>query len=506
MNISQYREKNLVHARGLFLSFCTSYIIGDIVWVSGGWDFFLFLGFLIIISVWKRWIIIGLIGIIGYILWYGYGSYTYKDTIDTLSDIESAWYIYDVKNRYSWTIEKRLYSKERSEVYRLNIDNIDTTSTWSIPELGKKITVFVELPSNIRVTPGDVIGFTGKIQKNITYPVEWYEKYALYQWWYGYIFLTGFERIRSRKDDSLMNHVRLFWVEKFREWFPDSVSGILLGMTIGADEYMESDIKKSFTESGISHILVVSGANIAFLILFMTFFMKYLSIGKYLRIILIGSIILFYGTLVWWDVSVVRATIMGIISYLIAEYGARASSIATLALAGLILTIYNPLSPLYDAGFGLSFGATLGILIFHAPIQNYWQKYKLPENIYPFVSVSIWAMLGSAPILIYHFSTFPLGTLLINILISVVLGWILFGSVFYTLFSLISTSFTYYFGYLLYMPARYIIELSAVFDDFWTLDLSPTLSTNIALILLWCYTVLLLEKDVIFHEHTLNTK
>jgi competence protein ComEC len=160
-------------------------------------------------------------------------------------------------------------------------------------------------------------------------------------------------------------------------------------MTIGADEYMEADIKKSFTESGISHILVVSGANIAFLILFMTFFMKYLPIGKYLRIVIIGSIILFYGKLVGWDVSVVRATIMGIISYLIAEYGARTSSLATLALAGLILTIYNPLSPLYDAGFGLSFGATLGILIFHAPIQKYWIRACLPENIYPFVSVSI---------------------------------------------------------------------------------------------------------------------
>lgn len=504
MNLSKYREKNLVHARGLFLSFCTSYIIGDIVWVSGGWDFFIFLVFLIFISLWKRWILIGIIAIVGYLLWYGYGAYSYANTRATLDSLASSWYIYDVKNRYIWTIEKRLYSKERSEVYRLNIDNIDTTSTWEISIPEKEITIFVELPSNIRTEPGDVIWFTGKIQKNITYPIEWYEKYTLYQGWYGYIFLTGFERIVESNESTIIWNVKDFWGKIFLEWFPSNVSGILLGMTIGADEYMEKDIKKSFTESGISHILVVSGANIAFLILFMTFFMKYLPIGKYIRIVIIGGIILFYGTLVGWDVSVVRATIMGIISYLIAEYGARTSSLATLALAGLVLTIYNPLSPIYDAGFGLSFGATLGILIFHTPIQKYWIRAHLPENIYPFVSVSIWAMLGSAPILIYHFSTFPVGTLIINILISIVLWWILFGSVFYVLFSLLSSHLAYYFGFLLYIPARYIIELSALFDDFWTITLSENTSKMIALILLGSYTVLLLEKDIIFRDEQLR--
>ena len=104
-------------------------------------------------------------------------------------------------------------------------------------------------------------------------------------------------------------------------------------MTIGIDAFLGSETKKSFIHSGISHILVVSGSNIAFLIFFMMFFLKYTQIGKYGRILIVGSCILFYASLVGWEVSVVRATIMGILSYLIVEYGGRASSISTLALS-----------------------------------------------------------------------------------------------------------------------------------------------------------------------------
>jgi competence protein ComEC len=122
-------------------------------------------------------------------------------------------------------------------------------------------------------------------------------------------------------------------------------------MTIGIDEYLTKPLKDAFLQSGITHILVVSGSNIAFLIFFMTFFMKYLPIHRYIRMIVISGVIIFYGFLVGWEVSVVRATIMGILSYVIAEYGSRTASLASLALAGIILTGFAPLAPVYDAGF-----------------------------------------------------------------------------------------------------------------------------------------------------------
>jgi competence protein ComEC len=77
----------------------------------------------------------------------------------------------------------------------------------------------------------------------------------------------------------------------------------------------------------------------------------------------------------------------------------------------------HPLAPLYDAGFGLSFSATLGILLFHPPIEKWCKKNKFPHIIISIVSVSIGAMLGSLPMLIFHFEKIPLATLLTNLLI-----------------------------------------------------------------------------------------
>lgn len=91
-------------------------------------------------------------------------------------------------------------------------------------------------------------------------------------------------------------------------------------MMIGVDEYLETDVKSAFMKSGITHILVVSGSNIAFLIMFLMFFLKYTKIARWGRLSIITSIILFYGFLVGWEVSVLRATIMGILSYSIVEY------------------------------------------------------------------------------------------------------------------------------------------------------------------------------------------
>lgn len=70
-------------------------------------------------------------------------------------------------------------------------------------------------------------------------------------------------------------------------------------MTVGSDTYLSREVSSNFTLSGITHILVVSGANIAFLIVFLSFFLRYIPyLGRKGKIIIIGGSILFYATLV----------------------------------------------------------------------------------------------------------------------------------------------------------------------------------------------------------------
>ncbi|MDD2694131.1 MAG: ComEC/Rec2 family competence protein [Candidatus Gracilibacteria bacterium] len=502
MNISKYREKNLVHYRGLFLSFCSSYVLGDIVGVSSGkdWDFWIFLSiFLLLISM-KKWRILAVTGIVAYMLGWGYGYSTYEQTLEKIIFLEKEIHLFDDKKSIIGTVDSKMFSAERSNTYRLIIDNIDNRSTQENPKGMRDLSIFIEIPSNLDIQEGERISFTGKIKENVEFPLVGYARYAFYQGGYGHIFLPVFSHIDEKKSGTIFTKMREYWTTQFRKNFPQDISGILIGMTIGADEYLEKGVKDSFTKSGISHILIVSGSNIAFLIMFVLFFLKYIHIQKWGRIILIGGIVLFYGSIVGWDVSVVRASIMGVLSYFIAEYGGKASSIATLAFAGLLLTIYSPLSPVYDAGFGLSFGATIGILIFHNPLKSLWEKTRFPQSIFPFVSVSIGASLGSLPILIYHFGTIPVGSIVINILIAAVLGWILFTSILFVPIVYISPLLAYYFGYIIYIPAKYIIFLSDIFQYSHTITIGENWRVIITLLLIGGYTVFFLEKDVLFRE------
>ena len=497
MNISKHWEKNIVHARGLFLTFCMSYIIGDIIAVSGSWlsTLMIFVSIATLMFSFSRWRIIIICSILWVILGYAYWYMSYAHTIETLHAMEDDIHIFEWKKYIRGTIDARLFTKERSATYRLIIATLDSGSTQHISLPLGKYSIFVEIPSNLRLNAWDMIAFTGRVSKNIHFPIIGYERYALSNWWFWSVFVPMFERM-GRWERWLLIRIRSYCIDTFRSGFPRDVSWILLGMVIGVDQYLESDVKDAFMKSGITHILVVSGSNIAFLILFLMFFLKYTLITRWWRIGIVGSVIILYGFLVGWEVSVVRATLMGILSYFIAEYGWRVSSIATLVWAGFLLTLYSPLSPLYDAGFWLSFGATAGIFIFREPLRNLWEKTRFPPSWLPFFSLSLGATLWSLPILIYHFWSLSIGSIVINILIESVLWWILFTSVLYIPLSFVSPGLAYYFGYLIYLPSKYILLLSSFFSLSYTLIIPDTVRAPIALCLLGIYSFLLLEKDL----------
>lgn len=133
-----------------------------------------------------------------------------------------------------------------------------------------------------------------------------------------------------------------------------------------------------------------------------------------MRTSIIIFFVLFYGTLVWWDVPVIRAVAMWLITYIALEWGKRVSSIAVLFFVGWCIMVYSPLALIYDAGFGLSFAGTLGILLFH---QSIWNKLKfryIPKFVRDIVSVTIAASIGSMLAIIYHFGNIPLFILCIQ--------------------------------------------------------------------------------------------
>jgi predicted membrane metal-binding protein len=69
-------------------------------------------------------------------------------------------------------------------------------------------------------------------------------------------------------------------------------------MSIGNIELLDPETKSAFTQAGIIHILVVSGSNIAFVILIISKLLSYIPIRSMIKHMIIVSFVLLYGSLV----------------------------------------------------------------------------------------------------------------------------------------------------------------------------------------------------------------
>ena len=162
----------------------------------------------------------------------------------------------------------------------------------------------------------------------------------------------------------------------------------------------------------------------------------------------------------------------------------------------MCILLYSPLALIYDAGFGLSFAGTLGILLWHPRLVGLLANRYTPRFFIDIVSVTLAASAGSIIASIYHFSVIPLWTIVSNILISGVLGWILFASVLYLLFALIGGWILYLWGWTIYLPTAYIMWVGEFFGNGYTYTLDGKWAEPLAIFLIGIMisVVLYMEK------------
>jgi competence protein ComEC len=210
------------------------------------------------------------------------------------------------------------------------------------------------------------------------------------------------------------------------EIFPEPEASLLAGILLGVDTGMSADLQQAFRDTGTAHIIAISGFNITILAgLLMTVFSRMLGrrFGPWAAVVGIAL----YTVLVGAEASVVRAAIMGGLGIFARQVGRRQTALNSLAFTAAVMCIINPFLP-WDVSFQLSFAATLGLILYVQPFEEWAIKVlsrrTLPataEKITRFISVYILftlaAQLTTLPILAWHFGRLSLVSLLANPLI-----------------------------------------------------------------------------------------
>lgn len=167
----------------------------------------------------------------------------------------------------------------------------------------------------------------------------------------GYLYKTGYA-IKNKVVDIISSSL------------DKNQAGLLEGMLIGYKDGLDENAFKAFSKAGLTHIMVASGMNIAFIIMPFTFIFKKLRLSNFKANIITIFILILFVFVTGFSASVVRAVIMGII-ILAGRIIMREPEIYTsISASALIILIINPYT-LFDIGFQLSFGATLSLVLFY---------------------------------------------------------------------------------------------------------------------------------------------
>ena len=207
---------------------------------------------------------------------------------------------------------------------------------------------------------------------------------------------------------------------------PQPESGLLAGILLGDDTALPENVSKAFRATGITHIIAVSGFNVAIV---SGLFVKLL--GRLLRaryaVPLAALAVAGYTLLTGASPSVVRAAVMGGIGMVGPLLGRQQVGVNSLAFTAGVMCLFNPNLP-WDLSFQLSFGATLGLVLFADPLQGLFVRVaerwlppatalRLSGPVGEFFLFTLAAQIFTLPITALSFQQVSLAALLANPLV-----------------------------------------------------------------------------------------
>lgn len=199
---------------------------------------------------------------------------------------------------------------------------------------------------------------------------------------------------------------------------------ILGGIVFGDDAVSPPDeIKTSFINSGLLHILAASGMNVAFIFSFSFVILKFCRIPYKPRVIAGMLVVILYTFMTGLGASVVRASLMLLFVMCGKLIDRDAHNVSLLSFVAMLMLIYNP-AYISDVSFQLSFFVTLGLLTTANVVTQ--KLTKIPDWLKIPILIPVVAQIWVAPIQMFYFNTFTLYSIFANIVVSPLLSVISF--------------------------------------------------------------------------------
>lgn len=358
-------------------------------------------------------------------------------------------FLNDVRNDKQWfgaTVNTADFYKvrisetpaEKESTYKLQVDVLESILPDRSQNAEGKAFLYIYKGKKTSVfNKGDTLIVSNKWQliKNAGNPFEFdYARYCARNNIYYQQFI-GAKDIKDRRPGNVSDKS---YTESAHEWCMATLEhyvsdkqtlGLIQSMLIGDEVNLDNDTRQAFTETGIVHVIAISGGNIAILFVLVLAMLSWLRHKKYLwlKYALSLPLVWFYVLMAGASPSAVRAAVMFTILAIgfVIQRRKDNNNLNQLFATAFILLVAQPMW-LYAIGFQLSFIAVLSLILFYKRIYRIWiPSNRILRSLWGTVAASIAAEILVAPIVIYYFHTFPLMFIISNVVAYVLMSCVL---------------------------------------------------------------------------------
>jgi competence protein ComEC len=198
---------------------------------------------------------------------------------------------------------------------------------------------------------------------------------------------------------------------------PEPEAALGAGILLGVRASIAPEINDAFATAGLTHVVAISGWNIAIVAALVAALARPLERrpgGRWSSTTVAAATVAGYVLLAGASPSVIRAALMAGCMLVARMGGSRAHAASALELAALLMLLVAP-PVLWDVGFQLSLLATAGLIWFGAPVERRLAGW--PAWIREPVALTLAAQLTTLPVILVNFERLSLVAPIANVLV-----------------------------------------------------------------------------------------
>jgi competence protein ComEC len=275
---------------------------------------------------------------------------------------------------------------------------------------------------------GDVILMRSNLQeiKNAGNPGGFdYKRYALFNGITHQLFVKADEYKKLPQQQTSLFYEKIYGfrsyiLQNIRKYVKGEMeTSIAEALLIGYRDDLDRDLVQAYSNTGVVHIIAVSGMHLGLIYGLLMFLLKGLNRNKRLKIIkavLIITLLWLFSLLTGASASVLRAVLMFTCIAGGDLLGKKGNIYNSMAFSAVALLFFNPFL-LWDVGFQLSYAAVLSIVLFMKPIYNWFAiQNKLLDGLWKLNALTLSAQILTLPLCMYHFHQAPTLFLITNLI------------------------------------------------------------------------------------------